>query len=368
MVTETPAKSTASAPLSVVVALSLATLIAWTHGGRAEVARLGAYNVDVSQISMSGLSSGAEMTVQFQVAYSSLLRGVGIIAGSPYACAEGQVTRAMRVCACFFSCASDQIDVAKLADITWKNAAKGEIDDPANLKRHRVWMLSGSQDQLVPQSKMDALASYYAGFVDPGQMAFKKDLAAGHGMPTKDYGNPCDTEIDPFINDCGYDAAGELLAWIHGDLKPPNPGALGGRFVQFDQSEFVKNPTDHSLAPDGWLYAPASCADGGRACKLHVALHGCNQFQSHSYWNFSFPFYHRFGRQYVDHAGFNAWADANDMIVLYPQATSAALLGNPLGCWDWWGYDDANYAVKKGRQMTAIKMMIDRISGAPGAH
>lgn len=78
-----PGKSTASAPLSVVVALSLAILLALTQGDRAELARLGKYKIDVSQISMSGLSSGAEMTVQFQVAYSSLLRGVGIIAGAP---------------------------------------------------------------------------------------------------------------------------------------------------------------------------------------------------------------------------------------------------------------------------------------------
>jgi hypothetical protein len=288
-----------------------------------------------------------------------------VIAGSPYDCAQGQIGQATRVCTCFFSCSSEQIDVSKLVDVTKKYAGQGDIDDLANMKRHRVWMLSGTKDKLVPQSKMDALAQYYGSFVDPARLAFNKDLAAGHGMPTTSYGNPCDTEVDPFINNCRYDAAGELLKWIHGDLKPPTEGKLEGSFIQFDQSEFVSQPSEHSMAEDGWIYVPAQCADRNRACKLHVALHGCNQFQSHNYWNFSFPFYHRFGRQYVDHAGFNGWADANDMVVLYPQTTSALLLGNPLGCWDWWGYDDANYALKKGRQMVAIKLMIDRIAGAP---
>ncbi|MCW2285987.1 hypothetical protein M2323_003824 [Rhodoblastus acidophilus] len=330
---------------------------------QAQYARLPQYRIDPAQISISGLSSGAEMTVQFGVAYASLIRGVGVIAGGPYDCAEGGATRATRVCTCIFGCATEQIDVGKLVEKTRANAAKDEIDDPGQMKRHRVWMFSGTQDKLVPQAKMDALAAYYGAFVEPAQIAYTKDLKAGHGMPTRSYGNPCDTEIDPFLNSCNYDAAGELLQWIHGELKPPSGQKLGGSFLQFDQSEFLKNPGDHSLSEDGWAYVPASCADGGRACKLHVSFHGCNQFQSHSYWNFSYPFYHNFGRRYVDHAGFNGWADANDMIVLYPQATSSTLLGNPLGCWDWWGYDDANYALKKGRQMLAVKRMIDRVSG-----
>ena len=37
---------------------------------------------------MSGLSSGGFLAHQFQVAYSSLVKGAGIVAGGPYACAE----------------------------------------------------------------------------------------------------------------------------------------------------------------------------------------------------------------------------------------------------------------------------------------
>jgi poly(3-hydroxybutyrate) depolymerase len=67
-----------------------------------------------------------------------------------------------------------------------------------------------------------------------------------------------------------------------------------------------------------------------------------------------------FGKAFIEHAGYNRWADTNEIIVLYPQAV--ATFTNPQGCWDWWGFDDANYAVKAGRQITAVRAMLDRIA------
>ena len=67
-------------------------------------------------------------------------------------------------------------------------------------------------------------------------------------------------------------------------------------------------------------------------------------------------------------AGYNAWADANNVIVLYPQATPwlrasdfSQLSANPQGCWDWWGYSGDDYFGRDGRQMRAVKSMIDRM-------
>lgn len=45
---------------------------------------LPAYNADLSQTSVSGLSSGAFMAAQFSVAYSSLVVGAGVVAGGPF--------------------------------------------------------------------------------------------------------------------------------------------------------------------------------------------------------------------------------------------------------------------------------------------
>jgi poly(3-hydroxybutyrate) depolymerase len=70
------------------------------------------------------------------------------------------------------------------------------------------------------------------------------------------------------------------------------------------------------------------------------------------------------GQAFVRNAGYNRWADTNKIVVLYPQTGKGATNG----CWDWWGYDDANYAKKSAPQMKAIVAMMDRIgSGAPSA-
>src|SRR5271166_4746729 len=50
---------------------------------------LGAYNADLNESSISGISSGAFMAVQFATAWSGTIKGVGVIAGGPYYCAQG---------------------------------------------------------------------------------------------------------------------------------------------------------------------------------------------------------------------------------------------------------------------------------------
>ena len=49
------------------------------------------------------------------------------------------------------------------------------------------------------------------------------------------------------------------------------------------------------------------------------------------------------------------------MIVLYPKAAASA--GTPNASWDWWGYDDPDYAKKIGHQMAAFKAIVGRIAG-----
>ena len=75
--------------------------------------------------------------------------------------------------------------------------------------------------------------------------------------------------------------------------------------------------------------------------------------------------------------GLNEWADANRILVLYPQAHATTLAElppslfltgmsniNPAGCWNWWGYGgDTQYLTKKGVQADAIWKMIGRIEG-----
>jgi poly(3-hydroxybutyrate) depolymerase len=332
-----------------------------------QVATLRAFNADISQTSVSGLSSGAYMAVQFEVAHSSIVKGAGVIAGGPYFCAQGSVVTATAVCSCTLfqplcHTSDGATDVPALVGATRHFAQSGAIDGTTHLANHRVYLFSGALDTKVPPSVVRDLAKFYKAFTNQTNIRLVANIRASHAMPTLSFGNPCDTSEAPYIDRCGYDAAGELLAWIYGSLHPARMGALGGAFVEFDQGEFLSNPTSHGMDTSGWIYVPANCSAGQR-CRVHVALHGCRQGQSFSALSLPFaPIGAPFGRTFIDHAGYNRWADTNDIIVLYPQAV--ATLMNPQGCWDWWGYDGSNYAVKAGHQIAAIRAMVDRLTSA----
>lgn len=313
-----------------------------------------------TQLSVSGLSSGGYMAVQFDVAFSASVIGAGIVAGGPYFCARANVGTATSVCSCtgFGLCqvSPGGTGVADLIAKTGQDAASGAIDGTGNLASHRIWLFSGTADSLVPQAVMNDLESYYKNYVSPAQISFKKNLQAQHAMPTDFFGNSCTTLSSPYINNCGYDAAGQLLQWIYGPLAQKTGNTPAGSFLQFDQSEFLPSPASHGMAPSGYLYIPPGCAGDASSCKLHVAFHGCKQDAA------------TIGDSYVRNAGYNGWADANRIVILYPQATSVPPLTNPNACWDWWAYDDANYAVKTGRQMQAVKRMTERLMGAGGGN
>lgn len=173
-----------------------------------------------------------------------------------------------------------------------------------------------------------------------------------HTMPTESYGVDCATTASPFIGTCGYDGAGVALTHIYGPLAPrATPTTLSGSFVAIPQGKFVDSPAAHSLADTAYAYVPRACASGER-CKVHVAFHGCKQSVS------------AVGDAFYKHTGYNEWADTNHIVVLYPQ-TIAKQSGNANGCWDWFGYDSADYAKKTGPQMRMVKAMIDVLaSGA----
>jgi len=333
----------------------------------AQVVSLPSFNVDIKETSVSGLSSGGFMAVQFDVAYSSVLKGAGIIAGGPYSCALGNVTTATTVCSCtgipfFCRVAPGATNVPGLIKITDQNANSGAIDATSNLSNHKIWMFSGTGDTLVPQPVMDDLATYYRHYISKvSNIAFKKDIPAKHAMPTDFFGNACGNLGTPYINNCNFDAAGELLKWIYGAaLNPKNAGTLTGQFIEFDQKEFIDdhNPTAHGMANSGFVYVPANCdKSNNQVCRLHVAFHGCLQDPTN------------IQDKFIKETGYNKWADTNNIIVIYPQASPLTPLKNPNACWDWFNYDDPNYATKIGRQMLAVKRMVDRITGSntPGS-
>jgi poly(3-hydroxybutyrate) depolymerase len=280
---------------------------------------------------VSGLSSGAYMAVQIHVAHSSRVKGIGAIAGGPYYCAQGSLWTA------YYNCMTPGTwwplpSSSALQAQTDALAKAGQIDATAHLASARAWLFSGTQDRTVLPPVVHALKSFYEGF--KAKPVLVADKPAGHAMVTEDRGNACPTTAAPYINDCDYDAAGELLRHLLGSLSAPG---APGRLIAFDQHEF-------SLKGTGLLFIPAACEK--ERCRVHVAFHGCRQS----------------AKEFAEGAGYNRWAGGNRLVVLYPHIEAGWWPYNPRGCWDWWGYTGAQYATKEGAQIRAVMQMVERLS------
>lgn len=319
---------------------------------------LPALGSDSSAVTVSGISSGGYMAVQFQVAYSKLVKGAGIIAAGPYDCAEGSAVRALSNCMAPTRWAPPPAP----GDVKARMESRARldlIDPPAALADDKVWVLTGGADHTVERPVVDALVGFYKAWVPAESIRLVTLPDAGHAMISVADSKPnaCDTSEPPYINRCGdFDAPGELLGHLLGKLKPksvPEPGHL----VTFDQRPFTGGlPADISMDEQGFAYIPASCRAGG--CRVHVAFHGCRQGED------------QVGRRFVEGAGYNAWAETNRLVVLYPQAVARSGLAagsmrwiyNPKGCWDWWGYSAVDYATRNAPQMVAVRKMIARLA------
>ncbi len=298
-------------------------------------------------ITASGLSSGGYMAVQLHVAHSARISGVGVLAGGPYYCEQDSLFTAL------YNCMQPGLWTPVTASALLKSetdalASRGAIDPTTNLARSRAWLFTGSADRTVYPAVVQALREFYAGY--KAQVVLVGDKPAGHGMVTDRYGNACGVSEPPFIVDCDYDAAGQLLAFLLGPLRQPAAEATG-RLLSFDQAHYADGDA-HGVAMDdsGFVYVPERCAI--ERCRLHVAFHGCGQGKS------------EVGERFVREAGYNRWADTNGLIVLYPQVVKrySPFVFNPRGCWDWWGYTGAQYHTKAAPQIRAVMKMLDRLS------
>lgn len=307
---------------------------------------LPALRIDPARITVSGVSSGGAMAVQFHVAHSGLVRGAGVLAAPPYYCAEGDVASALGRC----MKEGSAIPVERLLEATDRFATAGRIDPVANLQDDRVWLYRGAADPHVDQGVADALERFYGARVDRAGLKRVELAGAGHTFPTTNpEASECSVSEPPYVADCRFDGAAELLGHLYG--KPTGPASGPGRLQPFAQGAYAATSGTASLSDAGWLYVPAACA-AGEACGLHVVLHGCRQGAS------------EVGDVFVRRSGYLAAADVHRVVVLFPQVKPTMSPLNPLGCWDWWGYDGDDYATREGRQVRALKAMVDTVTGA----
>ncbi len=294
-----------------------------------------------SRITVSGVSAGGFMAVQTHVAFADRVGGAGVVAAGPYHCAQGDVRIALARCM-----TGEGLTVESLIDFTRAAAAAGSIAPLAELEPARVWIFHSPADSVVAPAAGAALANYYRAFVPNEQVVLVDDVETAHGWPTLDAGVACRELGGDFINDCDFDAAGELLRHLYGDLAPRTPEARPENLVEADFSAYFRSGSD--VAKTGFLYIPDACRADGRECGLHIAFHGCVQGAEF------------IGDRFARKAGFNEWAESNELIVAYPQIEKS--LFNPKGCWDWWGYTDEDYDLRSGKQVAGVGALIDSYS------
>ena len=408
--------------------------------------------LDPAQISVSGISSGGYMAHQFHLAHSQHIMGAGIVAGGPYYCARGNIVDALTRCSRFatLECLASKLDpklcgqtdlapksrsaIEHAAAASFAEARKqesaGKISPLANLRDDKIYLFSGSYDEIVPNEVMATVFRFYAdpdkGGVRQGNIDFSSTFPARHTMVRDSFGKPAGSvvgdcalppapppaaERNAYIDDCqavakqhleknhctcpdapaageeataacpppdklavckdlqDVDLAGAILERIYGAqaLSKGRMQVQESELRAFDQrkvfGKFSNIPytalQNASMAREGYVFIPEACKDG-RQCKLHIAFHGCKQGGTSDYRP------GHTGNLFAKYAGYNEWAKANDMLVLYPQIQARSLGPvNPRGCWDWWGqnYTHAGYHTRDGKQIKAVAQMINSLVG-----
>ncbi len=341
------------------LALSLMLLGCGQEKGR-ELPALGA---KLDEASVSGISSGAYMAGQFEIAHSRDVVGAAIIAGGPYGCSESlfadvipgpgtallNLTKAINGCMLNALQAFGVPNPMLLADRARHLAERGSIDPIAGVRDDRIYLFSGKDDHTVVPAIVDSAKQFYGALGVPDtNILYVSNIPAGHAFVTEDKGPACDYSGRPYIVACHYDQAGALLKQIYGTLNP-RAAEPSGTFMVFNQNPYIKDLDNSGLSDQGLAYVPRACAaeDG---CRVHVAFHGCGQ-------NRTFV-----GDAFARDSGFARWADTNNIIVLFPQTAATPL--NPQGCWDWWGYTGRDYLTRKAPQIVAVRRMVERLAAA----
>lgn len=299
----------------------------------------------ISGVYAAGVSSGGYMAGQLQVAYSSRIKGTAVFGAGPYYCAQNNAYQALYACAA--NTYPDYLGTLEADASLW--SSYGWIDPIGNLRNLPAWVYHGSQDTTIAASVSNDGAAFWSHF--GAHVTSVTGNGAGHAWVTPYGTNSCGTTGSPYLNNCGTDPEHDLLSALFGSVNAPNTGPLGGTLIQFDQNTYAQGGQAAALdmSGTGFAYVPQSCSSAA-VCRLLVALHGCAQG------------YDSVGTAFVDRANLNQYADTNDMIVLYPQATSGA--SNPYGCWDWWGYLGAtNYPIHGGAQVESIMNMVSALGG-----
>jgi poly(3-hydroxybutyrate) depolymerase len=365
------------------------------------------HGADAANITISGISSGAGMAVQYAVAHSASVKGVASIAGPSWACAQGYVTKAVNDCMC-----GRNTPLPDAEPLAHRLASSGDIDPlqggkPAALDE--AFVFHSAKDVIVVPSTGEASIKFLKAFtgkapkVDHGNVGDGSNQAA-HGILAPQGADSCQaTSSDhTYVRHCGEeDNARDLFKALfpsvvfdpskrtdsipEGDIQPfdqrpfVNAVVKQGDYIAADDLRFYLFPTRTErrkhldMADHGYYYVPPSCRAAGAKCGVHLALHGCKQDVL----------------EFARTTGYAHWAELYRVIVVYPaikqgtnpvsESCSAGALSaiadyawyqpNPNGCWDWWGYLDGSertrYLSKRAPQMQVLERIVEAVTQQP---
>jgi hypothetical protein len=254
------------------------------------------------------------MATQLHLSYLSAITGVGLVAAGPYYCSQGSVKLATSKC----TYSDSPIDIAPLIAYAESMSSQGFIDPVSNLGTSTVYIFSGSADILILPQIVESSYRFYKNFVPSSQITFINSIPANHA--------------------CGYDGSGIVLTTL---LGPLIQGGIvnSSNIFTFSQSKYA-NTAQSGLDPNGIIYIPSNCQEDPQVCDVHIHFHGCSQN------------YQSIQMNYIQRIEMNGWAEANDIVVIYPQVSNAQMTFG--GCWDIFGYTGKNFAIKSGIQISAI--------------
>eukprot|EP01065_Artemidia_motanka_P004664 TRINITY_DN1221_c0_g1_i1.p2 TRINITY_DN1221_c0_g1~~TRINITY_DN1221_c0_g1_i1.p2 ORF type:complete len:346 (+),score=46.32 TRINITY_DN1221_c0_g1_i1:71-1108(+) len=322
-------------------------------------------NIDPSRITSQGASSGGDMAVQFQVSFSSRVRGVCGDDAQPYRCAAtrfgGDVllpqTAESSVPHCL-GCPSGQTIVYDHCKnhAGWVNASRlvevarslpvcqpGQthcIDSPTNLTSARVFLTRGE-------------CRTYTG----NAVVNTKDVFDGlAGVEVAQYFDRCLPDGKKKKNNT------ERMCFDAMYGPGVRPAAIPSPFHLhfFDQRPFL---TDYNVGFASWgaAYIPAACKRN-ESCGLQVRFHGCGGLGA---------------------PGPVELAEANNVVLLYPtiqgklnggcnNATATCNAATPVagncqevsrGCWDGYGQLSSEYVLQDAAHMQSVWRMVSHIAG-----
>jgi poly(3-hydroxybutyrate) depolymerase len=363
---------------------------------RAQIPELAANGITLSiqrnGITVSGISSGAAMAHQLHIAHSNDIAGVGLVAGPPFRCADylkGNTTTpftsevvAITMCTAYYKklgfgnpiavFGGMPIKLSRLQVLANEAFQSGGVDPKSGLCGDRVFLIAGGKDDTVPANVTQATRELYewllgacGGGVPIEQLLKEVKLRdMPHTMPTDSLldGQNCPPGA-PFIADCDFQGADYILKFLYpakAAAPQANRPASRENLFNFDQHQVIGAFEPKGMMhKNGYIYVPDACQHG-ETCPLHVAFHGCrqNEDQINAESN-------NLSKEYLfaADAGYNEFAERNNLVVLYPQVDNTSQLGeNPAGCWDWWGYTEPVFYQQGARQIQNIWKIVGEVA------